>query len=102
MGGSFSALKIFIIIVVMNAIFSAFSNAAITIDGRLDEVEWKQAQRFASFVETRPFSLKESTIPTEVLVLTDEKGIYIGFINQQSWDTRYSCLLYTSPSPRDS
>ncbi len=73
----------------MNAIFSAFSNAAITIDGRLDEVEWKQAQRFASFVETRPFSLKESTIPTEVLVLTDEKGIYIGFINQQSWDTRY-------------
>ena len=73
----------------MNAIFSTFSNAAITIDGRLDEVEWKQAQRFASFVETRPFSLKESTIPTEVLVLTDEKGIYIGFINQQSWDTRY-------------
>jgi len=73
----------------MNAIFSAFTNAAITIDGRLDEVEWKQAQRFASFVETRPFSLKESTIPTEVLVLTDEKGIYIGFINQQSWDTRY-------------
>ncbi|GIT33692.1 MAG: hypothetical protein Ct9H300mP4_00110 [Gammaproteobacteria bacterium] len=74
MGGSFSALKIFIIIVVMNAIFSTFSNAAITIDGRLDEVEWKQAQRFASFVETRPFSLKESTIPTEVLVLTDKKG----------------------------
>ncbi|SVD94510.1 uncharacterized protein METZ01_LOCUS447364, partial [marine metagenome] len=73
----------------MNTIFSAFTNAAITIDGRLDEAEWNQAQRFASFVETRPFSLKESTIPTEVLVLTDEKGIYIGFINQQSWDTRY-------------
>ena len=73
----------------INAFFSAFSKAEITIDGRLDEAEWKQAQRFASFVETRPFSLKESTIPTEVLVLTDEKGIYIGFINQQSWDTRY-------------
>ena len=62
----------------MNAIFSAFSNAAITIDGRLDELEWKQAQRFVSFVETRPFSLKESTIPTEVLVLTDEKGEPLG------------------------
>ena len=55
----------------------------------MDETEWKQAQRFESFVETRPFSLKESTQPTAVLVLTDEKGIYIGFINEQPWDTRY-------------
>ena len=36
-----------------------------------------------------PFSLKESTHPTTALVFTDEKGIYIGFINEQSWDTRY-------------
>ena len=55
----------------------------------MDEIEWKQAQRFESFVETQPFSLKESTYPTTVLVLTDEKGIYIGFINEQPWDTRY-------------
>ena len=84
-----STAKIWLIVCLSNAIFSAYVSAEITIDGRLDEAEWKQAQRFASFVETRPFSLKESTIPTEVLVLTDEKGIYIGFINQQSWDTRY-------------
>ena len=70
MGGSLSALKFFIIIIVMNATFSAFTNAAITIDGRLDEVEWKQAQRFASFVETAPFSLKESTLPVSYTHLT--------------------------------
>ena len=55
----------------------------------MDEIQWKQAQRFESFFETQPFSLKESTYPTTVLVLTDEKGIYIGFINEQPWDTRY-------------
>ncbi|SVD44755.1 uncharacterized protein METZ01_LOCUS397609, partial [marine metagenome] len=55
----------------------------------MDEIEWKQAQRFESFVETMPFSLKESTHPTTALVFTDEKGIYIGFINEQPWDTRY-------------
>ena len=84
MGGSLSSLKILIIAVVINAVFSAFTNAAITIDGSLDETEWKQAQRFENFVETSPFSLKETTHPTEVLVLTDEKGIYFGFINEQS------------------
>jgi len=83
------SVKIWLIICLSNAIFSAYVSAEITVDGRLDETEWKQAQRFESFVETVPFSLKESTQPTAVLVLTDEKGIYIGFINEQLWDTRY-------------
>ncbi len=83
------SVKIWLIICLSNAIFSAYVSAEITVDGRLDETEWKQAQRFENFVETSPFSLKETTHPTEVLILTDEKGIYFGFINEQPWDTRY-------------
>jgi len=84
-----STAKTLLIVCLSNAIFSAYVSAEITVDGRLDENEWKQAQRFENFVETNPFSLKETTHPTEVLVLTDEKGIYFGFINEQPWDTRY-------------
>ena len=84
-----STAKIWLIVCLSNAIFSAYVSAEITVDGRLDETEWKQAQRFENFVETSPFSLKKTTHPTEVLVLTDEKGIYFGFINEQPWDTRY-------------
>ena len=83
------SVKVWLIICLSNAIFSAYVSAEITVDGRLDETEWKQAQRFENFVETSPFSLKESTHPTTVMVFTDEKGIYIGFINEQPWDTRY-------------
>ena len=71
-----SSAKIWLIVCLSNAIFSAYVIAEITVDGRLDETEWKQAQRFENFVETSPFSLKKTTHPTEVLVLTDEKGIY--------------------------
>ena len=89
MNKSLTSAKIWLIVCLFSAIFSAYVSAEITVDGRLDETEWKQAQRFQNFVETSPFSLKESTHPTEVLILTDEKGIYIGFINEQPWDTRY-------------
>ena len=67
-----SSAKIWLIVCLSNAIFSAYVIAEITVDGRLDETEWKQAQRFENFVETSPFSLKETTHPTEVLVFTDE------------------------------
>ena len=81
MNKSLASAKIWLIVCLFSAIFSAYVSAEITVDGRLDETEWKQAQRFQNFVETSPFSLKESTHPTEVLILTDEKGIYIVFIN---------------------
>ena len=73
MNKSLASAKIWSIVCLFNVFFSAYVSAEITVDGRLDETEWKQAQRFESFVETRPFSLKESTHPTEVLILTDEK-----------------------------
>ena len=84
-----SPAKIWLIVCLFNVFFSAYVSAEIIVDGRLDETEWQQAQRFENFVETRPFSLSESTHPTEVLIITDEKGIYFGFINEQPWDTRY-------------
>ena len=41
-----SSAKIWLIVCLSNAIFSAYVIAEITVDGRLDETEWKQAQRF--------------------------------------------------------
>ena len=53
----------------------------ITIDGVLDEQEWQTAQVIEEFVEVSPFTLETAPLKTKALV--------------------YSCLLYTSPSPRD-
>jgi len=41
-----STAKTLLIVCLSNAIFSAYVSAEITVDGRLDENEWKQAQRF--------------------------------------------------------
>ena len=53
-----SPAKIWLIVCLFNVFFSAYVSAEIIVDGRLDETEWQQAQRFKNFVETRPFSLK--------------------------------------------
>ncbi len=55
-----SFAKIWLMVCLFNSFFSAYVSAEITVDGRLDETEWKQAQRFENFVETSPFSLKET------------------------------------------
>ncbi|SUZ73694.1 uncharacterized protein METZ01_LOCUS26548, partial [marine metagenome] len=45
-----SFAKIWLIVCLFNPFFSAYVSAEITVDGRLDETEWKQAQRFENFV----------------------------------------------------
>lgn len=62
---------------------SAPARAAIVLDGRLDEPEWQQAQRMSDFKTTEPLSLAEPELYTEVLVHSDENGIYFGFICDQ-------------------
>ena len=59
-------------------------SAAILIDGKLDEEEWKVAQNIDEFVVINPFSLDTPDLDTRVLIHSDEKGIYFGFINSQT------------------
>ena len=56
-------------------------SAEILIDGKLDEEEWKVAQNIDEFVVINPFSLDTPDLDTRVLIHSDEKGIYFGFIN---------------------
>ena len=63
------------------SLFPSFLLAAITVDGKLDEPEWQNAQSISDFVTVYPNDKSKPEFKTEVRV--------------------FSCLLYTSPSPRD-
>jgi len=65
-----------------------FINAAIVVDGKLDEDEWQDAQSIEEFFIINPYSLESPDLDTKVLIHSDEMGIYFGFINQQSYETR--------------
>ncbi len=65
------------------ALLAVPAAAAIRIDGVLDEAEWQQAQRFDEFVVTEPMTTAPSPYRTEALLLTNDEGIYIAFINYQ-------------------
>ena len=70
-------------------IFLSFTvNASIVIDGKLDEEEWKSAQNIDEFYVINPFSLETPSLDTKVLIHSDDKGIYFGFINSQPYETR--------------
>ena len=64
------------------------AGAEIVIDGELNETEWQQAETFEDFVVTRPFSLEAPTYKTKVMIYSDLKGVYVGFVNQQPVETR--------------
>lgn len=59
------------------------AQAAITLDGKLDEPEWANAQRLEGFRTTEPYTQGEPELATRALVHTDERGIYVGFICDQ-------------------
>jgi hypothetical protein len=65
-----------------------FVNASIVIDGKLDEEEWANAQTIDEFFVINPFSLETPDLNTKVLIHSDDRGIYFGFINSQPLETR--------------
>ena len=69
-----------------------------TIDGQLNDSVWTSAAMFGDFLQTQPGDNVQPTHPTEVMMGYDAKHLYIAFRVKQDRD----CLLYTSPSPRDS
>ena len=59
--------------------------APITIDGRPDEEAWRSASVFKDFYQTYPGNNTAPSKPTEVMVMWDEKHLYIAF---KCWDEK--------------
>lgn len=57
----------------------------ITIDGRPDEEAWQQASVFKDFYQTNPGNNIAPSKPTEVLMMYDEKHLYVAF---KCWDEK--------------
>ena len=74
------------------------------IDGNIDDDAWNNATLLDDFLQFEPYNLISPTVRTEVRVLYDDNNLYIAFINFDPNPDKImlrSCLLYTSPSPRD-
>lgn len=54
------------------------TNAAIVIDGRLDEAAWSEAPAFGDFIQREPADGQPATEPTEFRILFDDNAVYVG------------------------
>lgn len=71
---------------VLSLLPAAFAAQAITVDGRLDEPEWAQAQVLPQMVVISPLTRDAPPYATEVRVHSDERGIYFGIRAEQPAD----------------
>lgn len=80
----------FFIVAVMFVVSLSFTpheaHASIDVDGRLDESEWADAQKFSKFVVVDPLTMEKPGLETEALVLSTPEGLAIGFICEQPGD----------------
>ncbi|WP_420449537.1 DUF5916 domain-containing protein [Candidatus Palauibacter sp.] len=60
-----------------------------SVDGRLDESVWQQAQPLTGFIQSRPDTGAPATENTVVYFLHDERALYIGAICYDSEPDRY-------------
>lgn len=58
---------------------------AVSIDGKVDEEVWKSASVFKDFYQTSPGDNIAPSKPTEVLMMYDEKHLYLAF---KCWDEK--------------
>ncbi|WP_053334208.1 carbohydrate binding family 9 domain-containing protein [Gemmatimonas phototrophica] len=56
----------------------------ITVDGRLDEADWRSAPVAGDFAQARPDFLPTTRYPTEVRVLYDNEHLYVAAFNRDS------------------
>lgn len=61
------------------------TSVGIVIDGKVDEELWKQAAVFKDFYQTYPGDNTPASKPTEVLMMYDEKNLYVAF---KCWDEK--------------
>src|SRR5215217_8327385 len=59
--------------------------SAIVIDGKPDEEAWKDAAVFKDFYQTSPGDNIAASKPTEVLMMYDERNLYVAF---KCWDEK--------------
>ena len=62
--------------------------SSISIDGVLDEPEWQSATVFRDFVTVEPLTGEKAKYATEVRLMTDDDGVYVGFTNYQPASVR--------------
>lgn len=60
----------------------------IELDGNLVEPDWQKAKAYQDFYKVKPATLAVDNTKIEAKILTNEKGIYIGIINNQSIEQR--------------
>lgn len=65
------------------------AHATIVADGRLDEPEWQQAQRFDDFAVTEPYTLGAPRHRTEAYVIGTPEGLAVGFRCEQPSATKH-------------
>ena len=65
------------------------TDAPPTVDGRLDDPVWRQAQPLTGFVQSRPDTGAPATEQTVVYFAYDERALYIGAICHDSEPDRY-------------
>ena len=63
--------------------FSALSFSEISVDGILDEPEWRSAAVYKDFVTVEPLTGEKAKYATEVRLITNDAGIFVGFTNYQ-------------------
>jgi hypothetical protein len=79
-------MKISLLIILL--IISLDCLSTINLDGVLDEQQWTEAQSFTDMTVIEPFVLSKPQYSTEILVTSDETGLYFGIKNFQPIDTR--------------
>lgn len=69
-------------------LISAPADAAITVDGRADEVEWARARRFSDFVQTEPLTATPvpEALAVEAMLLSTPQGIAVHIRARQPAD----------------
>jgi len=72
------------------------ANAGIKVDGVLNEPVWQQLASLGDMRVLRPDTLAKASHTTDIKLFYTEKGLYVGFYNEQEEDTIVERL-----SPRD-
>ena len=73
----------YLLLVTLSYLMAPAAYAAITIDGVLDEPEWANARVYTDFVTVEPLTSDPAKYATEVRMITNDEGIFVGFRNYQ-------------------
>ena len=63
---------------VLNQLSAFRASGPITLDGRLDEADWSQADSVSGFRQFEPIEGESATLKTSVRILYDDNSLYVG------------------------